>query len=133
MFNKSNIDNIKDKTQEAVHDASGRVETAVNKLTERGSEMLNDGTRKTQALAQEVSGRVESAVHKLTDRGSEMIHDGTRKAQALADLAVEKSTEYKDQCEDYVSKKPLQSVAIAAAAGAVLAGLAMLITRKNKD
>ena len=100
MFNKSNIDNIKDKTQEAVHDASGRVETAVNKLTERGSEMLNDGTRK---------------------------------AQALADLAVEKSTEYKEQCEDYVSKKPLQSVAIAAGIGAALAGLAVLIARKKKD
>ena len=100
MFNKSNIDNIKDKTQ---------------------------------ALAQEVSGRVESAVHKLTDRGSEMIHDGTRKAQALADLAVEKSTEYKEQWVDYVSKKPLQSVAIAAGIGAALAGLAVLIARKKKD
>lgn len=128
-MNKINTDTIKDKAEELAQDASARVESAVHKMTERGSELINDGTRK----AHEISGRVESAVHKMTERGSELINDGTRKAHELADRAKEKTGEYKEQCEDYVSKKPLQSVAIAAAAGAVLAGLAMLITRKNKD
>ena len=74
----------------------------------------------TAEKAQNVSKALESSAHSL---GSEL--------GKAANSVSEKTSEYVKTSRDYIGENPIQSVAVAAAAGIVLGSLVTMMSRRN--
>lgn len=81
--------------------------------------------RANGASSHEFRNRAENAIDKFS-------HQAGEKIGSIASQLSDSATEYAETGRKYVKENPLQSVAIAAAAGAVVGGLLSLSMRSRR-
>jgi hypothetical protein len=88
---------------------------------------------KPSSIGDEISGMRDSlseGVQGVTESGRRVIGAASATARRAIGNARDAGLEYRDRVGKTIADRPLQSVAIAAAAGAVVMGLFLLLRRK---
>ena len=114
------IQSLADRTAQSAEQAIRSTQSAANTALDN----LSDGV---QTLQQDAAGVLEQAarqVEALAHRSSQALQSGS---QALLDKAHAASSETRH----YIEREPVKSVMIAAATGAALMGLLVLLSRSN--
>ncbi|MBK6615529.1 hypothetical protein [Ottowia sp.] len=114
---KQPIDQIADSATAATEKVADRAERAVDATRAFANEALDKANAKVHSLREDVQPAIDALsarVHDMAARGKAVAADTTAQTR-------EKLGEVTDKTSAYVAEKPLQSMAIAAAAGAVLA------------
>lgn len=123
------------------------VETMQDAFTKRGGQLANgieDGIHSAHDAAQSALSNVSDtldnlqnearpAIKRFAARGAEMAQSGIDATREAGIRARAAASRYADACESYVSEQPMKSVAIAAAAGAVLAALLMIARNRSNS
>lgn len=113
---------------------------AVDSLTQSAEKALET----TRNYANQVLDVADEKVHTLRSNMQPALDNFTRKAEQLASQGVDMALQAKDKAREslshysavtsrYVADKPVQSVLIAAAAGAVLALLVSSACNRNRN
>lgn len=112
--------------EQARNGAHERIERTAARVKEGTSSVVSGAKEKFDAAAD----RVESGLHRATDASARGVERAADKAgewrergAALASRARERADDALDNVRDFVREKPVQSVAIALAAGWVLGRL----------
>lgn len=118
------IEKAADKTAQTAEHAADHAENGIDKTRALTNRALDKADAKVQDLQDDVRPTIEALASRVEDLASRV------EAYALGarDIAQEGIHDATQQTRDYVSNKPFQSVAMAAAAGAVLA---FLLGRKH--
>lgn len=114
---KQPIDQIADSATAATEKVADRAERAVDATRAFANEALDKANAKVHTLREDV----QPAIDALSARVQDMAARGKAVAAETTAQTREKLGEVSDKTSAYVAEKPLQSMAVAAAAGAVLA------------
>ena len=106
--NPNNPSNLGDKLAYTVHNAADGIKDVTQSTVESVKQTIHD-----QKLSEDAS--------KYMQKGMDSIHDMSHQIKSSA-------TKYADGCSNYISEKPMKSVAIAVGLGALLA----LVLMKKK-
>lgn len=100
--------------------AASRIDTGAECLKQATSDLLH-GTREAVERA---TDRVEESLHRATDKAAAGAHrvddtlgEAAARGRAVRDAALERGDVWLEEVRGYVREKPVQSVAIALAAG----------------
>ena len=113
-------------------------------LADEARETANDALESTRAYAQNavnaagekvrgLRGQVEPAVEQLANRVQQAVQRGLESASKTSARAQRQIEQAADVTGKYISDQPVRSVLIAAAAGAAIAALLVLATRRGDD
>lgn len=127
------LDTVTHKAAQAVHQVTGDVADTAASAVQATRRMANDTLEKA-----------ENSVRRLRAGADPLIDDLAYKAQDLASRSIdycaqtsERARRQFHQAGDattrYVNEQPGKSLLMAAAAGAALATLAMLLSRRGRD
>jgi ElaB/YqjD/DUF883 family membrane-anchored ribosome-binding protein len=100
--------------------AADRIEEGAERVKAATSDAVEHSKEAFDRAADKVESKLHSATDKVADgatRASEKVADVTERGQAVYDEAMDKANDWLDQAREYVREKPVQSVAIAVAAG----------------
>jgi ElaB/YqjD/DUF883 family membrane-anchored ribosome-binding protein len=125
-YNKSSAENIQDTANKFGSQVTNGLEGAIDTAHDAATSTLSKVSEKIDTL----HDQAKPAVDRMVARGKEMANDaiaGTRDAGERAKTAL---SGYASSCENYITEKPMKSVAIAAALGATLA--AVLLMSRNR-
>ena len=124
MTTKSTVEKIADTAQSATEVAADKAERTV----ETARAYANDALDKADAKVRSLREDIKPAIDAVSARVQDMAARGKAAAAETSAQAREKLNEYSERTSSYVAEQPLKSMAIAAAAGAVLA---MLMGRRR--
>jgi ElaB/YqjD/DUF883 family membrane-anchored ribosome-binding protein len=100
-------------TQDYKPDTSERIE----KGAERVKQSTSDAVDRTHEAVDRAADSVERGVHKGTDKVAHAAEATAEHTRETYDQVAARAGDWTDQARDYVREKPVQSVAIAIAAG----------------
>ena len=116
------------KAEDTVNQLADDAATATERLAdkaERGVEtartLANDALDKADAKVRTLRDDIRPAIDAVSSRVQDMAARGKAAAAQTREQTREKVNEYADRTSAYVQDQPLKSMAIAAAAGALLA------------
>ena len=128
-FGKSTAEKVADEISKRGNQAVNGIENAVESANDVAQHALSNVGEKMDRL----EGQVKPAFDRMVARGEAMANDvitGTRDAGERGKQAVSR---YTAACESYVAEQPMKSVAIAAAAGAALAAVVLMLSRNRAN
>ena len=124
MTTHDTINKITDSAHDTADKAAYKAERSVDSARVYANEALDKADAKVRSLREDV----QPAIDALSARVHDMAETARTKAAETADLSKEKFNDVAQRTSAYVQQQPLKSMAIAAAAGAVLA---MLMGRRR--
>ena len=110
-------DRMETKAKRATDELADRAERGVD----RAREMANDTLNKAEAKVRSLREDVKPAIDAISARVQDMAARGKQAATETGERTRAKVNQVADRTTAYVQDQPLKSMAIAAAAGAVLA------------
>ena len=128
MTRSYNPDLSSDAIANAGSDFKRSAETVIDKTSESAQTVLG-GLSQT---ADEIAAAAKPAVNRLIDSGGALARDAMCATRDAADKAKQSAGRAVEKAGTYVSEQPLRSIAIAAAVGAVVAAL-VLVLRSRRD
>lgn len=120
--------NATQNTRQVVDGIANSADHAIDSGRNYANQALNMADEKIHSLR----GSVQPAFDKLSRKAGEYAHQGMDMASHAKDRARESLTQYSAATSRYVSDKPVQSVLIAAAVGAVFALLVSSARNRNR-
>ena len=144
MNTPSSAADTKNSTESAAADTINKVSDKARNLTEdvlQGAKSAVDATRDAANASMD---KVEERVEKWRKDADPAVSDLAAKAQALAESSInycaeasarmrEQMDKYSEHTTRYVTQQPGKSVALAAAAGAVLTLATLALMRRRDD
>jgi len=124
MSTKSTVQKIADTAQNATEAAADHAERTVD--TARA--YANDALDKADARVRSLREDIKPAIDAVNARVQDMAARGRAAAAETSAQARDKFQAYSERTSSYVAEQPLKSMALAAAAGAVVA---MLLGRRR--
>jgi ElaB/YqjD/DUF883 family membrane-anchored ribosome-binding protein len=107
--------------------AAANTVTAAERIEDRADRVkqaTSNAVEHTKDVVDRAADKVESGLHRATDkaaagatRAAEKANEATDRAREVYDDARERTDEWLDTAREYVREKPIQSIAIALAAG----------------
>lgn len=120
----SSIDKIADNASAATDKIANKAESAVDSARTLANDALDKADTKVRTLRDDI----KPAIDAISSRVQDMAQQGRAAASETTAQARDKFNEVASRTSTYVSEQPMKSMAIAAAAGAVLA---MLLGRRR--
>ena len=115
----------------ATNSSSNLLPTSVDRTIDsarvQAGNVLHTASEKVQTLAD----TLEPQLDRISDKAKAIANQGMDMAVQAKQKAEQSLTHYSDVTSRYVSEKPVQSIVMAAAAGAALAWLFAAATRRN--
>ncbi len=124
MSTKSTVEKIADTAQVATDVAANQAERTVDTARAYANHALDKADAQVRSLREDI----KPAIDAVSARVQDMAARGKAAAAETSAQAREKLNEYSERTSSYVAEQPLKSMAIAAAAGAVVA---MLLGRRR--
>ena len=124
MNTKSTVEKIADTAHSATEVAADQAERTVETARAYANEALDKADAKVRSLREDIKPAIDAVSARVQDaaaRGKAAAADATVQAR-------ERLNQYSERTSSYVAEQPLKSMAIAAAAGAVVA---MLLGRRR--
>ncbi|MDO8276896.1 MAG: hypothetical protein Q7T63_02075 [Burkholderiaceae bacterium] len=109
-----------DEAMQAVEDAADGARAFVHDAVDKVSDTVNDLRRS-----------IEPVIDRISHTTQDLAHRGVNAAAQARDNARRTATQYTRTTQRYVSSRPIRSVVIAAAAGAIIATLLMSLRRSD--
>ena len=125
-YSKSVSDNIQDTANKFGTQIANGVEGAVDTAHDAAINTLSKASDTIDSL----QDRVKPVVERAVARGKEIASDTVAATQKAGSRAKSALSDAASSCENYITEKPMKSVAIAAAAGATIA--ALLLMSRNR-
>lgn len=125
---KSSISSI-DKMAEHANSATEKVAAKAENTVESARVLANDALDRADAKVRTLRDDIKPAIDALSARVQDMAQHGKAAATETTAQAREKFHDVASRTSAYVSEQPMKSMAIAAAAGAVVA---MLLGRRRR-
>lgn len=126
-FGKTNAEKIADEISKRGTQAVNGIESAVDSAADAAEHALSNVGGKIDRL----EGQVKPAFDRMVARGEAMAHDAMTSTREAGERGKQAVSRYTAACESYVAEQPMKSVAIAAAAGAALAAVVLLLSRNR--
>lgn len=124
IFSRKPIEHSNGLVGRAVHAADESIHSA-----QRAATAVVDGLADSAHALQRRTG---DAVGQVSQRVDRMAQQGTQAMQAGTQVMVDKAHAASRQTLHYIERRPVKSVLIAVAAGAVLMALATLLARSRR-
>ena len=121
---KHTFDQIADKASDATEKVANKAADTVDSARSFANEALDKADAKVRSLR----GDLKPAIEALSARMQDLAQQGKAVASDTTSQARDRFNDVANKTSSYVSEKPMKSMAIAAAAGAVLA---MLLGRRR--
>lgn len=117
-----------DDVQKRVEDKISQVKTAAEDVAEKVSSRVEDARERVSDGAEEVAHEVRRGLSHAKRRGARMLGDAEDYVEDTVD-GLRAHCRSSDCCIEYIRRKPLQSIAIATIAGALLVALPRVLMR----
>lgn len=111
------IDQITDKAHELSERVADKAEKAIDTARDKANAVLDEADVQVRTLREDV----QPAIDAISSRVHDMAHTARVKANEAACRSREKLHHMSQCTSDYVQEQPLKAMALAAAAGAVVA------------
>lgn len=136
MNAQNTVEKIADKAESATEKVAGKAQDAAEKVADKAERTVesarlyaNEALDKADAKVRSLREDVQPAIDAISARVQDMAETAKVKATETADYSRERFNDMADRTSAYVQEQPLKSMAMAAAAGAVLA---MLMGRRRR-
>ncbi len=117
MSTHEKIDKITDKAHELSERVADKAEQAIDRAREKTNSALDAADTQVRTLREDV----QPAIDAISNRVHDMAHTARLKANEAACRSKQKLNHVTQCTSDYVQAQPLKAMALAAAAGAVVA------------
>lgn len=116
-----NTQSTVEKITESAHSATEKIADSAERTVDSARLYANEALDKADAKVRSLREEVQPAIDAISSRVHDMAARGKAAASETGAHARDKFQQYSDKTSAYVQEQPLKSMAIAAAAGAVVA------------
>ncbi|MDB6060824.1 MAG: hypothetical protein JWM78_927 [Verrucomicrobiaceae bacterium] len=132
-ISKADIDAVETKAENLIDDTSEAAERGVNKAKKEAKSAVDAAAEKLDKVAASARGGVSETEHHASEFANAAIAAGVKWAQQRSEQTLALSEESLQRAVRYVKDRPLQSVLIAASAGALLVLLTGAARQRSRD
>lgn len=115
----------------ATNASSNSLATAADRTIDSARAQAGNALHTASDKVQALTDTLEPQLDRLSSKAKAMAHQGMDMAVHAKEKAEQSLTHYSEATSRYVSEKPVQSMVMAAAAGAALAWLFAAAVRRN--
>ncbi len=122
------VEELKDNVTHAAYNIAADVKDAAQSARDTAKQALNNTKDHLQDAVDDVTPKAK----KQASEANKVLHQGLDAARDAGAKVKSSAMSGMSSCENYITEKPMRSVAIAAAAGALLAAV-LVKSRRNSD